>query len=119
MAPVPQSWLDVVFLGCWMTVTVSAASVHLPRGLGLRSALALSLNAGFWSGAVVALAGSRLDFAKALPCALVLLPAAWVVRGHAALVVKIVSSWLIAVAALAAMLQFLAVTPGYIPDHME
>jgi hypothetical protein len=32
---------------------------------------------------------------------------------------RIVSSWLIAVALLAATLQMLPVTPGYLPDHLE
>jgi hypothetical protein len=32
---------------------------------------------------------------------------------------KVVSSWLIAVALLAATLQVLPVTPGYLPDHLE
>jgi len=30
-----------------------------------------------------------------------------------------VSSWVIAIAALAATLQLLPVTPGYLPDHLE
>jgi len=118
-ASVPQSWLEVTFLVCWISVGTSAASVHLQGGLALRAALALSLNAGFWSGAVVALAGSPLDLVKALPWALVVLPAGWIVRRRASIVVKVVSSWLIAVAALAAVLQFLPVTPGYVADHLE
>jgi len=105
------------FLG--LLAIASAATVHLPKGLGPRAALALSINAGFWSGAVIALAGSQLDLLKALPCAFVLLPAAWLVSRRAPIAVKVVASWLIAVAILAATLQFLPVTPGYMPDHME
>jgi len=30
-----------------------------------------------------------------------------------------VSSWIIAIAVLAGTLQLLAVTPGYLPDHLE
>jgi hypothetical protein len=116
---VPTGWLEGVFLGCWVSVAATAAAVHLPCGLGLWGSLALSLNAGLWSGAVVALAGSRLDLLKALLCLLVLLPAAWVVGWRAPIVVKVVSSWLIAVAVLAATLQFLPVIPGYMPDHLE
>ena len=118
-APVPLAWREGVFLGCWMSAIASAATVHLPKGLGPRAALALSINAGFWSGAVIALAGSQLDLLKALPCAFVLLPAAWLVSRRAPIAVKVVASWLIAVAILAATLQFLPVTPGYMPDHME
>jgi hypothetical protein len=36
-APVPPGWLEGVFLGCWMSLAASAATVHLPallrRGL--------------------------------------------------------------------------------------
>jgi hypothetical protein len=119
LAPVPPRWLEGVFLGCWISVAASAATVYLPSGLSPRGAFALSLNAGFWSGAVDALAGSRLDLLKALLCVLALLPAALLIRWHAPIVIKVVTSWLVAVAVLAATLQFLPVTPGYLPDHMD
>jgi len=117
--PVPQVWLEGVFLGCWISVIATAATVHLVRGLGPCAALALSLNAGVWASAVVSLSGSRLDLLKALPCVLIFLPASWVVGRHGSIPVKVVSSWVIAVAVLAATLQLLPVTPGYLPDHME
>jgi hypothetical protein len=117
--PVPQAWLEAAFLACWASVVTSAASVHLSGGLGSRAAFALSLNGGFWSGAVVALGGSRLDLVKVLLSALVVLPAEWIVRRRASIILKVVSSWLIAVAVLGAMLQFLPVIPGYVPDHLE
>jgi hypothetical protein len=81
--------------------------------------LAASLNAGFWSGTVIALAGSRLDLLKALPCALVLFPAASGLGLRATIMTKTIASWLIAIAVLAATLQFLPVTPGYVPDHLD
>jgi hypothetical protein len=117
--PVPQVWLEGVFLGCWISVIATAASVHLSRGISPHAALALSLNSGVWASAVTCLSGSRLDLVKALPCVLIFLPASWVVGRHAAIAVKVVSSWVIAVAVLAATLQLLPVTPGYLPDHME
>jgi hypothetical protein len=108
-----------VFLGGWISVVASAAMVHLRRGLSPRGALALSFNAGLWSGAEVALAGSRLDLAKALACALLFAPAVMMVGWRVPIIVKVISSWLIAVALLAATLQFLPVTPGYMPDHLD
>jgi hypothetical protein len=111
--------MEAAFLACWVSVAASAASVHLRGGLGSWGALALSLNAGFWSGAVVAIAGSWLDLIKALPWALLVLPASLIIRWRVPVAIKVVSSWLIAVAALEATLQFLPVTPGYMPDHME
>jgi hypothetical protein len=116
--PTPQAWLEGVFLGCWIAVIATAASVHL-RGLGLLAALVLSVDAGIWASAVISLSGSRLDLLKALPCSLILLPASWVVRRYDSVPVKVVSSWIIAVAVLAITLQLLPVTPGYLPDHME
>lgn len=119
LVPVPQRWLEAVFWGCWLSVIATAASVHLVRGLSPRAALVLSLNAGVWASAVVSLSGSRLDLLIALPWVLILFPASWVVGRYASIPVKVVSSWIIAVAVLAATLQLLPVTPGYLPDHME
>jgi len=117
--PVPGSGLEPVFFGFWISVIATAASVHVGGGLRPRAALVFSLNAGIWASAIVSLSGSRLDLLKALPCALVFLPASWVVTRYESIPVKVVSSWVIAVAVLAATLQLLPVTPGYLPDHLE
>jgi hypothetical protein len=119
LVAVPPGWLEIAFLGCWASTAATAATVHLPRGLGVRGALALSLNAGVWAGAVVALAGSPVDLLKAAPCIFLVLPAAWLVRRGASIAVKVASSWLIAIAILVGALPFLPVTPGYQPDHIE
>lgn len=117
--PVPQVWVEGVFLGCWISAIATAASVHLVGGLSPRAALALSLNAGVWASAVVSISGSGLDLLKALPFVLIFFPASWIVHRHGSIPVKVVSSWVIAIAVLAGTLQFLPVTPGYLPDHME
>jgi hypothetical protein len=116
---VPQRWLEGVYFACWVSVIATAASVHMVRGLSARAAVALSINAAVWASAVVTLSGSKLDLLRALPCVLVFLPASWVVSRFASIPVKVVSSWIIAVAVLAATLQLLPVTPGYLPDHLE
>jgi hypothetical protein len=117
--PLPHVWLEGIFLGLWTSVIATAASVHLGRGLNLRAALALSINAGVWASAVASVSGSRLDLLEALLFVLLFLPASWVVRRYASIPVKVVSSWVIAVAVLAGTLQLLPVTPGYLPDHLE
>ena len=119
LAPVPGTWADLAFLGCWTSIIVSAATVHGARALRAKAALALSLNAGVWAGAVIASASSKTDLLEALPLALCAWPAAWARRRGQAIVLKVLASWLIAAAVLAATLQFLPVTPGYLPDHME
>ncbi|CAN5444811.1 hypothetical protein BH10PSE5_BH10PSE5_12190 [soil metagenome] len=114
-----KRWDDGVFLGCWISVVLSAAAVHLPRGLNQPTALLLALNAGVWAGTIIAVAGGPLDLAKALPWVLLALPGAWLVSRGWGLGIKVVSSWLIAVAILAATLPTTTPTPGYAADHME
>jgi hypothetical protein len=117
---IPGSWLEGVYLVFWASVVLTAASVHFVRQLDCAWVrIALSLNAGIWSSAVVRLSGSGLDLLIAVPCVLAFYPASWAVRQGAAVWIKVVASWIIAIAALAATLQLLAVTPGYLPDHME
>jgi len=115
----PDSWREAIFLCSWISVVLAAGATYLPRGIDTRIAFALSLNAGAWTGAVIAVAGSPIDLAKALPCAAVAWPAVWLAEHRASIAVKVVSSWLIAIAALAAMLHVVPVTPGYLPDHLE
>jgi hypothetical protein len=50
---------------------------------------------------------------------LAVLPASLTADRRVLLALKVIGSWLIAVAMLGALLQFLPVTPGYLPDHME
>ncbi|MGA7822842.1 MAG: hypothetical protein WCA14_01515 [Steroidobacteraceae bacterium] len=119
LAPIPGTWSDTAFLGCWTSIIASAAIVHGPRALRAKAALALALNAGVWTGAVIALASSKVDLLESLPLALCAWPAAWARRRGQAIVLKVLASWLIAVAVLAATLQFLPVTPGYLPDHVD
>jgi len=118
-APLPAAWVDGVFLGCWVSVGASLGTVHLPGGLPAWVGHVLALNAGLWCGAVIAVAGSRVGLLTAVPCVLAVLPASWIIGRGAGVVVKVVSSWLIAVAALAVTLQCLPVTPGYVPDHLD
>jgi hypothetical protein len=117
--PWPRPWLDGVFIACWVSIVASAASVHLPMRLQRAMALPLSANAGVWAGGVIAMAGAPGDLIVALPSALLALPAARLADTRAAIALKVVASWLIAVAALAALLPFLPVTPGYLPDHLD
>ena len=118
-APLGAGWRDTIFLGCWASLVVIALTVHLPKGLGLRVALVLTIDAGLWGGGVIALAGDRIDLMKALPAALVCIPGRWLVTTRRQIVIKVLSSWLLAVAVLAATLQITTPTPGYVADHMD
>jgi len=117
--PYPRNWLEGAFLGCWISVSGTGAMVHLGRGLAPLALVAMSLNAGFWGTAASAASGSKLAVLQALPCVLIFLPAAWLAAKFGPLPIKVVSSWVIVIAVLAATLQMLPVTPGYLPDHLE
>jgi hypothetical protein len=119
LTAVPPGWAEGVFMGCLISIAATAAVVHVPKGLSMRAVVVLSINAGIWVGAVTALSGPRSDLVKTLPCVLALLPAAFFIGRRAPIVVKVVASWLVAVAILAGTLQVLPVTPGYLPDHLE
>jgi len=117
--PFNHQWADPLFIGCWITVQATAASVHLPGGLRPRLAMLLALNVGVWAGAVIGVAGKPIDLAASLPCILLALPGRWLVVTKRQIVVKIFASWLIAIGLLAATLQVTTPTPGYAPDHMD
>lgn len=78
----------------------------------------MSVNAGLWCGLLVALGGSPSVLLEVAPWVLLCLPGAWLVKTGKGVAIKVVSSWLIAIAVLAAALSTVPL-PGYMPDHME
>jgi len=116
---VDPGWDDGVFFGCWFSVMLTAGAVHLPRAVGFKLALALALNAGLWTGGVIAAAGASIDLLTALPLALLCVPGSWLVATGRSIAIKVVTSWLVAVAILASALSIAPITPGYEPDHLE
>lgn len=116
--PLPPKWVEVVFLGCWVSTVATAALVHFPHRLSGRRPVLIGSNAGFWAGATVAIAGTTLDIAEAAPWLALIVPGAYLIARKYGVAVKVVSSWLIAIAVLAAVLPIVP-TPGYAPDHME
>lgn len=115
---VPHEWLKGVYMACWITVIITAASVHFSRRIGESVVIVWSFYVGLWASVVVYLSGSPLDLLRALPCVLILIPTSWVSR-RSTLPAKVASSWLIAIAVLVTALELLPVTPGYMPDHLE
>lgn len=112
-------WREGLFVACWVSVVLTSATVYLPARL-LRpwAFLALAAHAGLWTGLLVALGDSRFELLKSLPLALLCLPACWLVSTGKGIAVKVVASWLIAIAVLAVALSTVP-TPGYAKDHMD
>ena len=114
----PPNWIEPIFVGCWLSVIVTGGLVHRPLRLPPALFLAAAANVGLWAGLVTAVAGQSRDLAIALPCVLLLLVGRPIVERGWGIGVKVVASWLTAVAILATMVS-LTPTPGYMQDHME
>jgi hypothetical protein len=117
--PIGTQWADAMYMGCWISLLVAALSVHLPRSRVPWLMILLALDVGFWGGAVIAVSGKPLDLALSAPWVLLAFPGEWLVRTKRQIAVKVLASWLVAVALLSATLQVTTPTPGYVPDHMD
>jgi hypothetical protein len=119
LVPMPAPWTEPAHFACWVAIAACGASAYVPNRIGWHTSIALAVVAGAAAGAVVALANTP-GTAALLP--LVAASTSLAARGVAQrlpIAPKVVASWLIAVALLAATLQILPVTPGYLPDHFE
>ena len=109
---------DAIFTGCWISTLMLAGCVHLPRGMNRATAVVLGANAGVWAGLVAQAGGAASNLWVALPLVLLCLPARWLVLSGRGIVLKVVASWLMAIAGMEVVLT-LTPTPGYKPDHMD
>ena len=112
------AWIEPIFVGCWLSVIATAALVHRPATLPPAVFLAAAANVGLWAGLVTSVAGKGRDLAIAVPCILLMFVGRPIVVRGWGIGVKVVASWLTAVAILATMVS-LTPTPGYVQDHME
>ncbi len=117
MAP-PLRWIEPIFVGCWLSVIGNALLLLRPERLPPALFFVAAANAGVWAGAVIAVSGARRDLAIALPLVLLFAPGNAIVARGWSIALKVLASWLTAVAILATMVS-LTPTPGYKPDHME
>jgi hypothetical protein len=118
-APIPAVWNERTYLACWIVIVACGAGVHLSNALRARVMVVLALAAGATGGAVAGAANAHAIVASLSLIATTTSLASRAVARRVPLAPKVVSSWLIAVALLAATLQMLPVTPGYLPDHLE
>jgi hypothetical protein len=125
VAFVPMSGIsdDLAFTGCWLSIIVAAASVHIPSGLLAHTRAAwlwrgLALNGGFWAGLITHVEGGAPAVIVGLPLILLFIPGQIFIRRNWGIAIKVACSWLIAIAVLEIGLN-LVPTPGYQPDHMD
>lgn len=114
----PTEVLKPVFIGAWVSIIVTATVTYLPPRLPTQWAIPLAINAGAWVGALASLSGRKRDLLLALPLSLIFVVGRWVVARGLGLGVKVVASWMIAIATLSIFVS-MTPTPGYEPDHMQ
>jgi hypothetical protein len=95
----------------WYCIIALAFTLHLP--LLARVRLALSVAAGFCAGASMA-----SPYLAAI-AVLLIFPAGLLIGKRAPVLAKILAGWLAAVALLTISLEYLPVSPGYMPDHLD
>jgi hypothetical protein len=118
-APIPAGWNERVHLACWIVIVTCGASMHRSGAIDVRIAIALAAAAGTTGGVVANLANSQAAVMSMLLVATTTCIASRFAAQRVPLAPKVASSWLIAIALLAATLQWVPVTPGYLPDHLE
>lgn len=114
----PPRCADVIFAGLWISMAATAASTYLPRRLADRVAVVVGLNAGAWAGALASVSDKSGDLSFALLLGLLFIPARWITVYGYHIVIRVIASWLIAIASLSIFVSLMP-TPGYKLDHME
>ncbi len=109
---------ELIFLGLWAGIIATAILIYFPFVRSTKWVVPAGLNAGLWTGAYVSISGLRGELPIGLLSALVFVPGQWFANRGYAIVIKVVASWLIAIATLSSLVSLMP-TPGYKPDHME
>ena len=114
----PEWWTQAMLAGAWLSVIATALAVYRKPDVSLTTPHVLAINAGFWLGAVSTTVDNDWALARMAPLVLIVVPAGWLVARRASIVLKFLSSWLVAIAILIMALPMVT-TPGYVEDHME
>lgn len=114
----PPAWQAPILVACWVVTLLFIAGVLVARPLPFPLALALAAAAGLLTGLLTGEAGRPEVLAAALPCLLVRVPAAVLLARRRGIVLKVLASWLGAVAILSAELT-LATGASVGADHLD
>ena len=114
----PAEWQDAAFLGCWISIAVTSLIILVSRPVSALPLMALATNTAVWAACVVSADGVARGLVIALPALLVWLPATLLLETRGRVAVKVVASWLAAVAIMAGTLP-MATTASFEPDHMS
>lgn len=109
---------EVLVVTCGLTTALTALPVYLNRAPHPLLMLILAVNAGVWTGALAGLSHGVLGLLFSLPWIAAKAPAGWVVQRRWQVALKVIASWMVAIALLAVALNSVSM-PSYQLDHME
>lgn len=115
----PVGWQTPLLLSCWGTTGLFVAGVYLSRAVPVAVAVASGLIGGVLAGAVTSEVGRVEVLAAALPCVLVAWPGSWLASRRWSIVLKILASWLLAVAVLSAGVALASGGANAGADHLD
>ena len=118
MAPTAAAWSEHALLGLFAAVAACAGLACLPRPPAPGLALVLAGVCGVLMGLAVTLTGRPVHLATALFAPMTILLAAPLSAWRGGIALKVLASWVGAIAVLAAGVSMVP-TPGYVRDHME
>ena len=108
---------DAAIMLCCVAISVLAFRTYWPSPVQRLNGLAISAVAGIVSGTAIAASAPPSSIWQPMLASLVVVPAMAAVERGYAIVPRVVASWLVAVAILAALLPYVVAHPGYVPEH--
>lgn len=107
-----------IISGLWVVMIAAGITLFLPPRPIAITTLPLALAGGFFLGNWTLLGGDISGLMLAVALAALCLPAQSFGANRFDIVLRVVASWMIAIAALSLFVSLIA-TPGYEPDHMD
>ncbi len=108
---------DTAIMACWAAVFMLAVGIFWRQPMTRLATAALSAIAGAVAGTAIAASAGASPLWPAALAVIVIVPATIAVDRGYAIAPRVVMSWLVAVALLAALLPQVVSHPGYVADH--
>jgi hypothetical protein len=116
LATIPLSG-ETAIIACCLTTALVGLTVYWSHMLQSRTVIVVALIAGIVAGLALGVTTGSSRAYPAILGLLTVLPASIAERKNFGIARRVVASWLVAVAVLAAVLPYVIAHPGYVPDH--
>jgi hypothetical protein len=115
----PAAWSIALITVCSLGTVILVLLIFWPARLSRLIALVLSVVVGVITGLGHSLAAMPQNIYPALAAGALALPALVAIERGYAIAVRVVASWLVAIAVLAALLPYVVSHPGYVSEHRQ